>query len=220
MKVLAIISEKGGAGKTTLCVNLAVAAEAHGLATVIFDLDPRANSTVWGDAREPKIPAVVPAQAPRLPILLQQAQQNDADLVILDTPGNAPHLAAEAAKHAAAILIPCQPYGPDLASIPTSVQIAQASGKPFFVVITAAPAQGVETAEAVSAIEGQGVNVSPVVLHRRKAFVSRFHEGLSALDIEPKGKAAAELREFFLWVCEKVILLPSEQITKLTAKQA
>ena len=219
-KILAVISEKGGAGKTTVCVNLAVAAEAHGLATVIFDLDPRANSTVWGDARESKIPAVVPAQAPRLPILLQQAEQNDADLVILDTPGNAPHLAAEAAKHADAILIPCQPSGPDLASIPTSVQIAQASGKPFFVIITAAPVQGVETAEAISAIQGQGVDVAPVILHRRKAFVSRYHEGLSALDIEPKGKAAAEMREFFLWVCEKVILLPSEQVTELTFKQA
>jgi CobQ/CobB/MinD/ParA nucleotide binding domain len=62
MKILAIVSEKGGAGKTTLAVNLAVAAEAHGLATAIFDLDPRANSTVWGDRRETKIPAVVPAQ--------------------------------------------------------------------------------------------------------------------------------------------------------------
>ena len=46
-KTLAIVSEKGGAGKTILAVNLAVAAEARGLATAIFDLDPRANSAVW-----------------------------------------------------------------------------------------------------------------------------------------------------------------------------
>ena len=56
MKIIAIISEKGGAGKTTLAVNLAVAAEAHGLATAIFDLDPRANSTVWGDSRPTRFP--------------------------------------------------------------------------------------------------------------------------------------------------------------------
>src|ERR1700731_2279805 len=49
---------------TTLAVHLALAAEEGGLATVIFELDPRANATVWGDARASKIPAVVPAQAP------------------------------------------------------------------------------------------------------------------------------------------------------------
>jgi chromosome partitioning protein len=214
MKTLAIISEKGGAGKTTLAVNLAVAAETTGLATAIFDLDPRANSTVWGDNREPKIPAVVPAQAPRLPMLLAQARANDADLVIIDSPGNAESMAAQAAAQADAILIPCRPFGPDLISIATSVKLARASGKPFFVVINAAPVQGVETDEAVTAITAEGVEVSPVVVHSRKAFVSRFHEGLSALDIEPKGKAAAEVYELLLWVCEKAILLPSKQAIK------
>jgi chromosome partitioning protein len=220
MKILAIVSEKGGAGKTTLAVNLAVAAEAHGLATAIFDLDPRANSTVWGDRRETKIPAVVPAQAPRLLMLLQQARANDADLVIIDTPGNAEGMAAQAAAHADAILIPCRPFGPDLISIATSVKLARASGKPFFVVINAAPVQGVETAEAVAAISGEGVEVCPVILHSRKSFVSRFHEGLTALDIEPNGKAAAEMREFYLWACEKVIKLSSLQSNELTKQQA
>ncbi len=218
MKVIAIISEKGGAGKTTLAVNLAVAAEAHGLATAVFDLDPRANSTVWGDARESKIPAVVPAQAPRLPRLLEQARANEADLVLIDTAGNAEATAGQAAAHADAILIPCRPFAPDLVSIATSAKLARASGKPFFVVINAAPVQGVETAEATAAITGEGVEVAPVVLHSRKAFVSRFHEGLTALDIEPKGKAASEIREFLLWVCDKVIMLPSENVTKIAAQ--
>lgn len=220
MKIIAIISEKGGAGKTTLAVNLAVAAEAHGLATAIFDLDPRANSTVWGDSRPTKIPAVVPAQAARLPLLLEQARSNDADLILIDTAGNAEGVAGQAAQHADAILIPCRPFAPDLISIATSARIAQTSGKPFFVVINAAPVQGVETAEAITAISAAGVQVSPIILHSRKPFVSRFHEGLAALDIDPKGKAAAEIREFFLWVCEKVIMLPNEQVTELTIKQA
>ena len=218
MKVIAIISEKGGAGKSTLCVNLAVAAEASGLATAIFDLDPRANATLWGDARPGNVPEVVAAQAPRLALLLSQARAAGAGLVLIDTPGNAPDVAAAGAAHADAILIPAQPAAFDLASIPKSVLIARASGKPFFVVVTAAPVQGVETGEAISAIEGQGVAVCPVVLHRRKAFVARAHEGLTALDIEPSGKAAGEMRNFFAWVCEKVIMLPSKQTTKKTTK--
>jgi chromosome partitioning protein len=218
VKVLAIISEKGGAGKTTLAVNLAVTAEAFGLATAIFDLDPRANSTVWGDNRDSRMPAVVPAQAPRLPMLLDQARANDADLVIIDTAGNAESAAGQAAHNADAILIPCRPFAPDLISIATSAKLAKGSGKPFFVVINAAPVQGVETAEAVAAITAEGVAVCPVVLHSRKSFVSRFHEGLAALDVDPKGKAAAEMRELFLWVCENVIMLPSDKMVELTNK--
>ena len=88
MKVVAILSEKGGAGKTTLAVNLAVAAEARGLPTVVFDIDPRANSAAWGAARA-GVPDVVAAQASQLPSLLAQARVNAAELVILDSPGNA-----------------------------------------------------------------------------------------------------------------------------------
>jgi chromosome partitioning protein len=215
VKILAIISEKGGAGKTTLAVNLAVAAEAAGLATAIFDLDPRANSTVWGDTRDSKIPEVVPAQAPRLAILLRQARDNEAALVIIDTAGNAETTAGKAAEAADAILIPCRPFGPDLISIATSAKLAQSAGKPFYVVINAAPVQGVETEEAIAAITGAGVKVSPVVVHNRKAFVSRFHEGMAALDIEPNGKAAGEIRELLAWLCGNVILLPREQSAKI-----
>jgi chromosome partitioning protein len=206
MKVLAILSEKGGAGKTSIAVNLAVAAEARGLPTVIFDLDPRANSTAWGTIRA-GVPDVVAAQAAQLPALLAQARANGAALVILDTPGNAEGVAEKAAEAADALLIPCRPYGPDLISVASSAALARASGKPFFVVINAAPSLGVETAEAVTAIEAAGVAVAPVLLHSRKAFVSRFHEGLAALDVEPNGKAAAETLALLAWLGEQIGLV-------------
>ena len=206
MKVVAILSEKGGAGKTTLAVNLAVAAEARGLPTVVFDIDPRANSAAWGAARA-GVPDVVAAQASQLPSLLAQARVNAAELVILDSPGNAEGVAGKAAEAADVILIPCRPYGPDLTSVAASAALARASGKPFYVVINAAPSLGVETAEAVAAIQAAGVAVLQVVLHSRKAFVSRFHEGLAALDIEPTGKAAGEIRDFLAWLCEQISLV-------------
>ncbi len=207
MKVIAIVSEKGGAGKTIAAVNMAVTAEAHGLATVVFDVDPRANSAVWGDKRPDKIPQVVPAQVPRLGLLLDKAREQDASLVIIDTPGNALSIAEAVCHHADLILIPCRPSPPDLVSIVPTVKIALASGKPSFVLINAAPVQGSETAEARTAIEAAGVNVCPIVLHTRKAFSSRFHEGLTALDTEPKGKAAKESRALFLWVAKELGLI-------------
>ena len=220
MKVTAIVSEKGGAGKTITAVNLAVAAENHGLATVIFDTDPRANSAVWGDKRPNQIPQVVPAQAPRLAVLLDKAREQGADLVIIDTAGNALSIAEVVCSHADLILIPCRPSPPDLVSIVPTVKVAVTSGKPTFVLINAAPVQGSETTEARTAIEAAGVRVCPVVMHSRKAFSSRFHEGLTALDVEANGKAAAETRALFLWMANELGLISNKQDNKLTRNQS
>ena len=138
--------------------------------------------------------------------------------MIVDTPGNAPELGDAAASEADAILIPCRPDGPDLISIAVSVRRMKATGKPTYVVINAAPPQGTETAEAIASITAAGVEVCPVVLQQRKAFKQRFHEGLAAIDFEPKGKAAAEIKALLLWLCEKVPMLPSEQVTELQSQ--
>jgi|SRR5208337_3889603 len=218
MKTLAIVSRKGGAGKTTIALHLAVAAEAFGIATAVFDLDPQASAALWADHRGEQFPAVIPAQAPRLAALLAQARANDADLVILDTAPHADGIASEAASHADAIMIPCRPSALDLDAIGASIRLARAVNKPAYVVINAAPVQGVETAETRTALAGAGVELAPMVLHQRKAYAARMHEGRTAQEIEPNGKAAGEIRELMLWLCDKVGLLPKEQATK-TAKQ-
>lgn len=220
MKVLAIVSRKGGAGKTTIALHLAVAAELHGLATAVFDLDPQASAALWSDHRGEKIPAVVPAQAPRLAALLAQARQNEADLVILDTAPHADGIASEAASHADAILIPCRPSALDLDAIGASIRLARHVDKPAYVVINAAPVQGVETDETRSALANAGVEIAPVVLHQRKAYAARMHEGRTAQEVEPKGKAASEISDLLLWVCEKVIMLPSERVSEPTKQSA
>jgi chromosome partitioning protein len=220
MKTLAIISRKGGAGKTTIAVHLAVAAESHSIATAIFDLDPQASAALWSDHRGEPIPAVVPAQAPRLPSLLTQARQNEADLVLIDTAPHADSIASDAAEQADAILIPCRPSSFDLDAIGASVRLARNAGKPAYVVINAAPVQGMETAEAIAAITAAGVAICPVVLHHRKPYASRIHEGRTAQEIEPKGKAAAEIEALWLWLCEQVILLPKPQVTDIERQLA
>lgn len=209
MKILAIVSRKGGAGKTTISTHLAVAAETIGIATALFDLDPQASAALWADHRGESFPAVMPAQHPRLVALLKQAETQGAGLVILDTPPEADTIASAAAEHADAILIPCRPSALDLNAIGASVRIARAVGKVPFVVINAAPIQGTEVEEMRFALLSAGVEVAPIVLHQRKAYSARMQEGRTATEIEPKGKAADEIRALFLWICEKVAMLPS-----------
>jgi chromosome partitioning protein len=211
MKVLAVINGKGGVGKTTVSTHLAVAAERLGLVTVILDLDPQPSSSLWADHREETSPAVVGAQAARLNVFLRQAREQEADLIILDTPPKADGTASEAAAHADAILIPVQPKPIDLDALPQTIQLARASRKPYFVVLNNAPIQGTEVADATEALTKAGIEVAPIVLHSRKAFYSHMQQGQTAEEFDPSGKAAAEIRALMLWVAERVNLLTSIQ---------
>jgi chromosome partitioning protein len=214
MKVLAVINAKGGVGKTTVSTHLAVAAERMGLVAAILDLDPQPSSTMWADHRQGVSPAVVAAQAARLPIFIKQARDQDADLIILDTPPRADGIAAEAVARADAILIPTPPRPIDLDALPQTIQLARASGKPFFVVLNNAPVQGREVMDATDALTKAGIEVAPIVLFFRKAFYSHMQQGQTAEEFDPEGKAAAEIRALMLWVAERVGLLTSIQADK------
>jgi cellulose biosynthesis protein BcsQ len=75
MKTIALIAQKGGAGKTTLALSLAIAAERTGATSVIIDLDPQATACNWGDRRKADTPVIVDAQPARLQSALQKAEE-------------------------------------------------------------------------------------------------------------------------------------------------
>ena len=158
MKIVSLVSQKGGVGKTTLAMNLAVLAEKRGYATVVFDLDPQASITKWKDKRGPETPPdVVPAQQGRLKTLLALAQKQGAQLVIIDTAGSADSAALAAAEVADLILVPARPNGLDLEAVETTVRLAmQHAKRPFHVVLTQTPSQASIAEEAAEVIEGQG----------------------------------------------------------------
>src|SRR5581483_1556944 len=114
MKIIAIVSQKGGAGKTTLAVHLATAAAAAGHTAAIIDLDPQATAASWGDRRAAAVPEVISGQAARLPALMKAAGDNGADFLILDTAPNADQTASLAARAADLVLIPCRAAAFDL----------------------------------------------------------------------------------------------------------
>jgi len=78
MKTIAIISQKGGSGKTTLALNLAVAATRSGHQCAVIDIDPQASAKCWHDLRQDDAPVVVSAQAARLPEIIDAARLNGA----------------------------------------------------------------------------------------------------------------------------------------------
>ena len=108
MKTLAVLSRKGGTGKTTLAIHLAVEAERTGHTTVLIDLDPQASAGKWNDHREGDTPFVVTSPPSRLPEILGRAKEGGATLAILDTAPHTETAALDAANAAEMALIPVQ----------------------------------------------------------------------------------------------------------------
>jgi chromosome partitioning protein len=204
MKTIAIISQKGGAGKTTLTVHLATAATEAGHAAAIIDLDPQATAASWGDRRRASTPEVISGQATRLPTLLKAAGENGAGFLVLDTAPNADQTASLAARSADLVLIPCRPAAFDLGAIETTLLLAKTAGKPAYVVLNAVPPRGSIGREAAAGLAERGASVAPRQLAQRAAFTHSVIDGRTAQEYEPQGKAAEEIRELYEWICSAV----------------
>jgi chromosome partitioning protein len=216
MKIVALISQKGGAGKTTLAVHLATRAAADGLATAVIDLDPQATAASWGDRRQAETPEIVSGQAVRLPALIKAAEANGAEFLILDTAPNADQTASLAARAADVVLIPCRPATFDLEAIATTLMLAKAAGKPSYVVLNAVPPRSPIGKEAADGLAQQGTQVAPHMLTHRAAFSHGVIDGQTAQEYEPGGKAAQEIDQLYKWLCGTVGM-PTRKHTRKAA---
>ena len=204
MHTIAILSGKGGAGKTTLAVHLGVAAETAGHATAIIDLDPQASALTWKDNRNKETPAVVSAQASRLPQLLQTAEDSGANIVFIDTAPHSEAAGLAAARAAQLVLIPCRPAILDLHAIGSTVEITRLADVPALVVLNAVPARTTLADEARTAIATYNVETAPQQLGQRIAYVHALTAGLTAQEYEPKGKAATEMQALYAYIAKQI----------------
>lgn len=197
MFIVTILSQKGGTGKTTLAINLATASELAGKPAVIIDLDPQASAKAWQDSRGDKAPAVISAQASRLPELLDTARRHGAELVVIDTAPHSETASLAAARAADLIFIPCRPGILDIRAISASVDVASLSKKPAIAVISAAPHNGSLGDEAEQAIKSYNLAVSPIRITERRAFIRSLTASQSVQEYEPKGRGAEEIQQFY-----------------------
>ena len=202
-RVISVLSQKGGTGKTTLSCALAALAVGDGMATAVLDLDPQASAAKWHDIRKANgtgEPPVYVTPSSRMQALIEGLGDDGAELIVNDT---APHSGADAvtvAKLSHHILIPVQPSLPDLAAITRTIEIAELAGTPATIVLNLALSNHPSAGEARGVIATTNVPDAPVVLHRRVAHVNSFNNGQCAAEYEPRGKAAAELRALFAWL--------------------
>jgi chromosome partitioning protein len=120
MYTVAIIGQKGGSGKTTAAIGLAVTAARARETVALIDLDPQANAANWKDRRpDQDNPAVVLAQVGRLTQTLQAAETGGAILAIIDTAGKSDSAATEAACRAHLVFVVSRPHLFDMETLPS-----------------------------------------------------------------------------------------------------
>lgn len=222
MKTLAIVSQKGGVGKTTIAVHIAVAAAKAGYSVAIIDLDPQATAAQWADWRngeggkdsDPN-PVVVAAPHARLGPTIKEAEKMGVDLVILDSPPAADSAAVAAAKAADLVLIPTRASAFDLHAIKTTAELVRVAQKPASVLLNAVPARANSLIEEVATvIHSLGLNIAPVCLVDRAALRHAVINGLTASEYEPLGKAADEVKALYTWVCGRLDMPARKPVEK------
>jgi chromosome partitioning protein len=205
MKTLALIAQKGGSGKTTIAVHLAVCAGRHDIHTALIDIDPQASAFKWNQSRaEAEQLDAIQAIPQQLALLLDQAKKAKAGLVVIDTAPHSDSTAAIAAQLADFVLIPCRPARFDLDAIASTVEIARLAKTPAAVLLNAVPPRGSIGEEARETLRRQNIPVADVLTFQRVAYTHAVIDGRSVHEYEPNGKAAAEVDTLFDWLHRKL----------------
>jgi len=203
MYVIAIASQKGGAGKSTFAVNLAVQADRDGSPALLIDTDKQGSVTVWRQLRQKRTPLIVPCRARNIPDVLDMVRQQAAvEWVFIDGPPQDNEEIAEMMRPATLVVIPSRPAVFDLAAVPATIAMARKVRRPFFVALNAVPPKrgtGLPptVAEARRRIAEMGAPVWRGAAVQRSSYAQALATGEAVTEFEPNGQAAEEMR--LLW---------------------
>ena len=202
MRIWAFIQQKGGVGKTTLCLNLAVAAEAKGERVLIVDLDQQASSLFWSATRATNKPTIIDAQPEKLGDIIRAAPELGCTICLIDAPSRLDAVALAAIRIADMMVLPTVPDLLNLAPLQETVALIQSADK-----LSAAVGvlNNVDESGAAKKIEhAKGVlatfkiAVAPTAVFHLPQFSAAYDKGKAVTELKPSdGKAAMQIRA--LW---------------------
>ncbi len=183
MRVLALASQKGGSGKTTLSGHLAVQAQLAGAGPVcLIDIDPQGSLADWWNEREAEMPAFAQTTVARLASDLEVLRQQGFRLAVVDTPPAITMAIQSVIAVAELIVIPTRPSPHDLRAVGATVDLCDRAGKPLLFVVNGATPKAKITYEAAVALSQHGT-VAPVTVHHRTNFAASMIDGRTAREV-------------------------------------
>ncbi|RYE01462.1 MAG: ParA family protein [Sphingomonadales bacterium] len=204
MRVLAMASQKGGSGKTTLSGHLAVQAERAGCGPVVLiDIDPQGSLSDWWNERETEFPAFAQTTVARLAADLEILRQQGFKLAVIDTPPAITMAIQSVIQVAELIVIPTRPSPHDLRAVGATVDLCDRAGKPLIFVVNAATPKARITAEAAVALSQHGT-VAPVTIHHRTDFASSMIDGRTVMEIDGNSRSAGEVVALWSYIADRL----------------
>jgi chromosome partitioning protein len=190
MKIIAILNEKGGTGKSTLATNLATALHRQGRRVVLIDADPQGTARDWR-AQSPEgadLPPVLAIDRPQM--LTSSLKAVSADIVIIDAPAKAESMAAAIVRAAHVALVVIQPSAADVWASAAAVKLIQAKraiGGEIEAAFLVNRVSG-NTTISKTIIDGawndyEGIEQLTATIGSRVVFANAMAAGLSVLDM-------------------------------------
>ena len=208
MRVISLLAQKGGVGKTTLTLHWAVEAHKHQYGRIaVIDMDQQESATRWYERRRQDYPLLLKANEDTIDRAVDACRAAGIDWVFIDTMPRVKGSSVAAARVADLSVIPCGPSVLDIEAIGRTIAITVAVRTPAVIVINRGRHSSGINAEARTVLERYDLPVCPTLVMRRAALEDAFIDGRAVTELKPNSKAAAEITASWRWIRNQIELL-------------
>lgn len=208
MKAIAFVTQKGGSGKSTLCISLAVAAQQAGQSVCILEMDRQATVSDWAEHRHADTPEVAQIDATQLDDIMMRLRASDFDYVFIDTPGVDSPGSLAAIRAADLCVVPCRPTPADLRAFKPTLAAIYRLEKKFAFVLNQTPPRSYRVRDAADGLAVLGV-LPDVNVVMRNDHQDALGLGQGVTEYNPSGMAANEIRTLWSWIAKRTQGIPT-----------
>lgn len=209
MRVIAVASQKGGSGKTTLAGHIAVQAGLSGFGPVaILDMDPQGSLSHWWAERPLDTPSFARTDISTLADDIAAMRSMGINLLIIDTPPAITETIAEVVRQSDLVIIPMRPSPHDIRAAGATLELVEELGKQLVFVLNGAAARAKTTMEAIETLSA-AAPLAPAILHHRADFAASMTDGRTVMEVPGGERSAMEVKELWDYLGESYFSEPS-----------